>query len=35
MPFVDESFDFAYCSAAFKNFPEPVKILFLDLIQSA
>ena len=27
MPFADESFDFAYCSAAFKNFSEPVKAL--------
>ena len=27
MPFVDESFDFVYCAAAFKNFPEPVKAL--------
>jgi ubiquinone/menaquinone biosynthesis C-methylase UbiE len=27
MPFVDESFDFVYCSAAFKNFTEPVKAL--------
>jgi len=25
MPFADESFDFVYCSAAFKNFSEPVK----------
>ncbi len=25
MPFADESFDFIYCSAAFKNFSEPVK----------
>jgi len=27
MPFADESFDFIYCSAAFKNFTEPVKAL--------
>jgi ubiquinone/menaquinone biosynthesis C-methylase UbiE len=27
MPFPDESFDFVYCSAAFKNFSEPVKAL--------
>jgi ubiquinone/menaquinone biosynthesis C-methylase UbiE len=27
MPFKDESFDFVYCSAAFKNFTEPVKAL--------
>jgi len=27
MPFPDESFDFLYCSAAFKNFSEPVKAL--------
>jgi ubiquinone/menaquinone biosynthesis C-methylase UbiE len=27
MPFADESFDFVYCSAAFKNFTEPVKAL--------
>jgi ubiquinone/menaquinone biosynthesis C-methylase UbiE len=27
MPFVGESFDFIYCSAAFKNFSEPVKAL--------
>jgi ubiquinone/menaquinone biosynthesis C-methylase UbiE len=27
MPFADESFDFVYCSAAFKNFAEPVKAL--------
>jgi ubiquinone/menaquinone biosynthesis C-methylase UbiE len=27
MPFTDESFDFVYCSAAFKNFSEPVKAL--------
>ena len=27
MPFDDESFDCAYCSAAFKNFSEPVKAL--------
>jgi ubiquinone/menaquinone biosynthesis C-methylase UbiE len=27
MPFVDESFDFVYCSAAFKNFSEPIKAL--------
>lgn len=27
MPFPDESFDFVYCSAAFKNFAEPVKVL--------
>lgn len=27
MPFADESFDIAYCSAAFKNFSEPVKAL--------
>jgi ubiquinone/menaquinone biosynthesis C-methylase UbiE len=27
MPFVDGSFDFVYCSAAFKNFAEPVKAL--------
>jgi ubiquinone/menaquinone biosynthesis C-methylase UbiE len=27
MPFGDHSFDFVYCSAAFKNFTEPVKAL--------
>ena len=27
MPFADESMDFVYCSAAFKNFTEPVKAL--------
>src|SRR5215510_12254648 len=27
MPFADESFDFVYCSAAFKNFSEPVEAL--------
>lgn len=27
MSFADESFDFIYCSAAFKNFSEPVKAL--------
>jgi ubiquinone/menaquinone biosynthesis C-methylase UbiE len=27
MPFGDNSFDFVYCSAAFKNFTEPVKAL--------
>lgn len=27
MPFAAESFDFIYCSAAFKNFSEPVKAL--------
>jgi ubiquinone/menaquinone biosynthesis C-methylase UbiE len=27
MPFDEESFDFIYCSAAFKNFLEPVKAL--------
>jgi len=27
MPFEGESFDFVYCSAAFKNFTEPVKAL--------
>ncbi len=27
MPFADASFDFIYCSAAFKNFSEPVKAL--------
>ncbi len=27
MPFADDSFDFVYCSAAFKNFTEPVKAL--------
>jgi ubiquinone/menaquinone biosynthesis C-methylase UbiE len=27
MPFADRSFDFIYCSAAFKNFSEPVKAL--------
>ncbi len=27
MPFADESFDFVYSSAAFKNFTEPVKAL--------
>jgi ubiquinone/menaquinone biosynthesis C-methylase UbiE len=27
MPFADDSFDFIYCSAAFKNFSEPVKTL--------
>jgi ubiquinone/menaquinone biosynthesis C-methylase UbiE len=27
MPFADGSFDFVYCSAAFKNFSEPMKAL--------
>lgn len=27
MPFADDSFDFIYCSAAFKNFSEPVNAL--------
>ncbi len=27
MPFPDDSFDFVYCSAAFKNFSQPVKAL--------
>lgn len=27
LPFADESFDFVVCSAAFKNFKEPVKAL--------
>lgn len=27
MPFADESFDFIYCAAAFKNFTEPIKAL--------
>jgi ubiquinone/menaquinone biosynthesis C-methylase UbiE len=27
MPFADNSFDFIYCAAAFKNFAEPVKAL--------
>jgi ubiquinone/menaquinone biosynthesis C-methylase UbiE len=27
MPFAGQSFDFVYCSAAFKNFSEPVKAL--------
>ena len=27
MPFADAAFDFVYCSAAFKNFAEPVKAL--------
>ena len=27
MPFANETFDIAYCSAAFKNFSEPVKAL--------
>lgn len=27
MPFADESFDLIYCSAAFKNFSEPIKAL--------
>jgi ubiquinone/menaquinone biosynthesis C-methylase UbiE len=27
MPFTDDSFDFVYCSAAFKNFSEPVEAL--------
>ena len=27
MPFADQSFDYIYCSAAFKNFSEPVKAL--------
>lgn len=27
MPFADDSFDFIYCSAAFKNFSEPLKAL--------
>jgi ubiquinone/menaquinone biosynthesis C-methylase UbiE len=27
MPFAGESFDFVYCSAAFKNFAQPVKAL--------
>ena len=25
MPFADASFDFVYCSAAFKNFSEPIR----------
>jgi ubiquinone/menaquinone biosynthesis C-methylase UbiE len=27
MPFAEQSFDFVYCSAAFKNFAEPVRTL--------
>jgi ubiquinone/menaquinone biosynthesis C-methylase UbiE len=27
MPFPTETFDFAICTSAFKNFPEPVKVL--------
>jgi ubiquinone/menaquinone biosynthesis C-methylase UbiE len=27
MPFAEESFDFVYCAAAFKNFAEPVRAL--------
>jgi len=27
MPFADDSFDFIYCSAAFKNFSQPVRAL--------
>ena len=27
LPFADQSFDFVYCSAAFKNFAEPVRAL--------
>ncbi len=27
MPFPDGSFDFAICTSAFKNFPEPVRVL--------
>src|SRR5215813_15184399 len=27
MPFADASFDFVYCSAAFKNFSEPIRTL--------
>jgi ubiquinone/menaquinone biosynthesis C-methylase UbiE len=27
MPFQDNSFDFAICTSAFKNFPEPVRVL--------
>jgi ubiquinone/menaquinone biosynthesis C-methylase UbiE len=27
MPFADASFDFVYCSAAFKNFSEPIRAL--------
>jgi len=27
MPFADQSFDFVYCSAAFKNFTQPVQTL--------
>jgi ubiquinone/menaquinone biosynthesis C-methylase UbiE len=27
MPFTDGSFDFAICTSAFKNFPEPLKVL--------
>lgn len=27
MPFVDDRFDFIVCTAAFKNFPEPVRVL--------
>jgi ubiquinone/menaquinone biosynthesis C-methylase UbiE len=27
MPFADASFDFVYCSAAFKNFTEPIRAL--------
>lgn len=27
MPFADQSFDFVYCSAAFKNFSQPVQAL--------
>jgi ubiquinone/menaquinone biosynthesis C-methylase UbiE len=27
MPFEDENFDFIICTSAFKNFPEPVRVL--------
>jgi len=27
IPFADDSFDFAICTAAFKNFPEPLRVL--------
>ena len=27
MPFSDETFDFIICTSAFKNFPEPIKVL--------
>jgi len=27
MPFADETFDFTFCQAAFKNFSEPVKAI--------